>query len=139
MSLVGTRPPTVDEWDKYELHHRARLATKPGLTGMWQVSGRSNITDFEEVVKLDKQYELCTGCGVCADICPQKAIKMTSSKRGFLYPAVDDNICIHCNRCIKQCPVKHDNVAETSYEELVEIMAKHDRTLAKKEAAMKNA
>lgn len=44
MSLVGTRPPTVDEWDKYELHHRARLATKPGLTGMWQVSGRSNIT-----------------------------------------------------------------------------------------------
>lgn len=56
MSLVGTRPPTVDEWDKHELHHRARLATKPGLTGMWQVSGRSNITDFEEVVKLDKQY-----------------------------------------------------------------------------------
>ena len=56
MSLVGTRPPTVDEWDKYELHHRARLATKLGLTGMWQVSGRSNITDFEEVVKLDKQY-----------------------------------------------------------------------------------
>lgn len=49
MSLVGTRPPTVDEWDKYELHHRARLATKPGLTGMWQVSGRSNITDFESV------------------------------------------------------------------------------------------
>lgn len=41
MTLAGTRPPTVDEWDKYELHHRARLATKPGLTGMWQVSGRS--------------------------------------------------------------------------------------------------
>lgn len=56
MSLVGTRPPTLDEWEKYELHHRARLAIKPGLTGMWQVSGRSNITDFEEVVKLDKQY-----------------------------------------------------------------------------------
>ena len=56
MSLVGTRPPTVDEWDKYELHHRARLANQPGLTGMWQVSGRSNITDFVEVVKLDKQY-----------------------------------------------------------------------------------
>lgn len=49
MSLVGTRPPTVDEWDKYELHHRARLATKPGLTGMWQVSGRSNITDLVTV------------------------------------------------------------------------------------------
>lgn len=67
MSLVGTRPPTVDEWDKYELHHRARLATKPGLTGMWQVSGRSNITDFEEVVKLDKQYisERKWSCYLC--------------------------------------------------------------------------
>lgn len=56
MSLVGTRPPTVDEWEKYDPHHRARLAAKPGLTGMWQVSGRSNITDFEEVVRLDKIY-----------------------------------------------------------------------------------
>ncbi len=56
MSLVGTRPPTLDEWEKYELHHRARLATKPGITGMWQVSGRSQITDFEEVVKLDTKY-----------------------------------------------------------------------------------
>lgn len=56
MSLVGTRPPTVDEWEKYDLHHRARLATKPGITGMWQVSGRSNITDFEEVVRLDTKY-----------------------------------------------------------------------------------
>lgn len=56
MSLIGTRPPTVDEWEKYELHHRARLAIKPGLTGMWQVSGRSEITDFEKVVKLDTKY-----------------------------------------------------------------------------------
>ncbi len=56
MSLVGTRPPTPDEWEKYEHHHRARLATKPGLTGMWQVSGRSEIMDFEEVVKLDTDY-----------------------------------------------------------------------------------
>lgn len=56
MSLVGTRPPTVDEWEKYDLHHRARLAIKPGITGMWQVSGRSGITDFEEVVQLDRQY-----------------------------------------------------------------------------------
>ena len=56
MSLIGTRPPTVDEWEKYELHHRARLEIKPGLTGMWQVSGRSEITDFEEVVKLDTKY-----------------------------------------------------------------------------------
>jgi len=56
ISLVGTRPPTVDEWEKYELHHRVRLAIKPGITGMWQVSGRSKITDFEQVVELDKQY-----------------------------------------------------------------------------------
>ena len=56
MSIVGTRPPTLDEWNKYELHHRARLAIKPGITGMWQVSGRSEITDFEEVVKLDTEY-----------------------------------------------------------------------------------
>ncbi len=56
MSLIGTRPPTIDEWEKYEMHHRARMTTKPGLTGMWQVSGRSQITDFEEVVKLDMKY-----------------------------------------------------------------------------------
>ena len=56
MSLVGTRPPTVDEWESYEYHHRARLATKPGITGLWQVSGRSKITDFEEVVRLDMEY-----------------------------------------------------------------------------------
>jgi exopolysaccharide biosynthesis polyprenyl glycosylphosphotransferase len=56
MSLVGTRPPTVDEWEKYELHHRRRLAIKPGLTGMWQISGRSDIVDFEEVVELDTKY-----------------------------------------------------------------------------------
>ena len=56
MSLVGTRQPTLDEWEKYELHHRMRMAFKPGLTGMWQVSGRSDITDFEEVVRLDGEY-----------------------------------------------------------------------------------
>ena len=56
MSLVGTRPPTLDEWEKYDLHHRARLAIKPGITGLWQISGRSDITDFEEVVRLDTQY-----------------------------------------------------------------------------------
>lgn len=61
MSIVGTRPPTLDEWNKYELHHRARLAIKPGITGMWQVSGRSEITDFEEVVKLDTEY-ISDGC-----------------------------------------------------------------------------
>ena len=56
MSLVGTRPPTVDEYEKYKLHHKARLSAKPGITGLWQVSGRSEITDFEDVVKLDTEY-----------------------------------------------------------------------------------
>lgn len=56
MSLVGTRPPTLDEWKRYDLHHRARMSVKPGITGMWQVSGRSDIKDFEEVVRLDKEY-----------------------------------------------------------------------------------
>lgn len=56
MSLVGTRPPTLDEYNQYEMHHKVRLAAKPGLTGMWQVSGRSDIVDFEEVVALDKKY-----------------------------------------------------------------------------------
>lgn len=56
MSVVGTRPPTVKEYEQYEFHHKGRLATKPGLTGMWQISGRSDITDFEEVVRLDKEY-----------------------------------------------------------------------------------
>lgn len=56
MSLVGTRPPTPDEYEKYELHHKSRLAFPVGVTGMWQVSGRSEITDFEEVVRLDNEY-----------------------------------------------------------------------------------
>ena len=56
MSTVGTRPPTIDEYEKYDYHHRARMAIKPGITGLWQVSGRSNITDFEEVVRLDTEY-----------------------------------------------------------------------------------
>ena len=56
MSLVGTRPPTVDEWKQYDPHHRVRMSAKPGITGMWQVSGRSEITDFEEVVALDQYY-----------------------------------------------------------------------------------
>ena len=56
MSFVGTRPPTKDEYMQYDMHHLSRLAIKPGLTGMWQVSGRSEITDFEEVVKLDNEY-----------------------------------------------------------------------------------
>ena len=56
MSLVGWRPCTLEEWKKYDLQHRIRASMKPGLTGMWQVSGRSKITDFDEVVRLDREY-----------------------------------------------------------------------------------
>ena len=56
MSLVGTRPPTVDEFERYEAKHKCRLSMTPGLTGLWQISGRSDIKDFDEVVKLDMQY-----------------------------------------------------------------------------------
>lgn len=56
MSLVGTRPPTEGEYEKYQWHHKKRLSIKPGITGLWQISGRSQIKDFEEVVKLDTEY-----------------------------------------------------------------------------------
>ena len=56
MTLAGFRPALKSEYEEYEFHHRARIAMKPGITGMWQVSGRSDITDFEEVVKLDTEY-----------------------------------------------------------------------------------
>ncbi|WKY46452.1 sugar transferase [Eubacteriaceae bacterium ES3] len=56
MSLVGTRPPTQDEFNEYDYHHKSRLAMKPGITGLWQISGRSDITDFEDIVKLDARY-----------------------------------------------------------------------------------
>ena len=56
MSLVGTRPPTVEEFREYEARHRCRLSITPGVTGLWQVSGRSEIKDFEEIVQLDTEY-----------------------------------------------------------------------------------
>lgn len=56
MSLVGTRPPTLDEFAQYSPYHKKRLSFRPGLTGMWQVSGRSDITDFEEIVRMDVEY-----------------------------------------------------------------------------------
>lgn len=56
MSLVGTRPPTADEFEKYNQYYRRRISMTPGLTGLWQVSGRSEIEDFDDVVKYDLQY-----------------------------------------------------------------------------------
>ena len=56
MSLVGTRPPTIDEFEQYSPYHKKRLSFRPGITGLWQGSGRNNITDFDEVVSLDVEY-----------------------------------------------------------------------------------
>ena len=83
LSLVGTRPPTVDEWEQYEIHHRARLAIKPGITGLWQVSGRSNITDFEQVVELDKKYIREWSMGMDLRILVQ-TIKVVLRKEGSM-------------------------------------------------------
>lgn len=89
MSLVGTRPILQDELQKYELHHRARIAIKPGITGMWQVSGRSDITDFEEVVRLDTEYisiPSATGSAKKAAFAPKKEGRTAAliTKRDFL-------------------------------------------------------
>lgn len=81
MSLIGTRPPTVDEYEKYNYHHKIRLAIKPGITGMWQVSGRSNITDFEEVVELDASYITNWSLGLDFKIL-LKTIKVVLQKDG---------------------------------------------------------
>ena len=56
MSLIGTRPPTMDEFEKYKGRYKRRLSLRPGITGMWQVSGRSDIKDFEDVLALDLEY-----------------------------------------------------------------------------------
>ena len=81
MSLIGTRPPTVNEYEKYKYHHKIRLAIKPGITGMWQVSGRSNITDFEQVVDLDASYITNWSLGLDFKIL-LKTIKVVLKKDG---------------------------------------------------------
>lgn len=57
MSLVGTRPPTPDEVERYEVPEWQRLNVKPGMTGEWQVYGRSKVNNFEDVIKLDLRYQ----------------------------------------------------------------------------------
>lgn len=60
MSIVGTRPPLIGEVSEYELHHRARLAIKPGITGMWQVSGRSDKIQFDRELNMCEDLEFMT-------------------------------------------------------------------------------
>ena len=80
MSLVGTRPPTVDEWVKYKLEHRIRMAIKPGITGLWQINGRSKITDFNKVIEYDTKY--INNWSVALDIeILLKTVKVLLSKR----------------------------------------------------------
>lgn len=57
MSLVGTRPPTLDELIHYSSHHWQRLNVKPGITGEWQVNGRSSVKDFEDIIRMDLDYQ----------------------------------------------------------------------------------
>ena len=57
MSLVGTRPPTPDEVERYEVPEWQRFDVKPGMTGEWQVNGRSTVRSFEDVIRLDLQYQ----------------------------------------------------------------------------------
>lgn len=87
----------ISETNFYELHHRARLAIKPGITGMWQVSGRSDITDFEEVVRLDKEY--ITNWNIGLDIA--NAAQASGKDKGRLLPfgMLNGNIKISYEKC----------------------------------------
>ena len=120
MSLVGTRPPTVDEWKQYEPYHRGRLAVKPGLTGMWQVSGRSDITDFEEVVKLDMEYVKNWDIGMDIKILFKTVgvvLKGSGSKADLIYSlnAGDVHWCVNA-KGIKgvSCPSKYYGLASAA-------------------------
>jgi lipopolysaccharide/colanic/teichoic acid biosynthesis glycosyltransferase len=64
MSIVGTRPPTPDEWEKYQYHHRARMSVKPGLTGLWQIRPDKDTMSFDDIVALDTEYIANWGLGL---------------------------------------------------------------------------
>lgn len=64
MSIVGTRPPTPDEWEQYQFHHRARMSVKPGMTGLWQIRPDKDYMSFDDVVKLDTEYISRWGIGL---------------------------------------------------------------------------
>lgn len=56
MSIVGTRPPLIDEFEQYDFHHKSRLCCKPGITGLWQTTGKERESSFEKIVELDNEY-----------------------------------------------------------------------------------
>jgi exopolysaccharide biosynthesis polyprenyl glycosylphosphotransferase len=78
MSVVGTRPPTPDEWEKYQYHHRARMSVKPGLTGMWQIRPDKDYMSFDDIVKLDTDYIANWGLGLDIRIIMATAKKFLS-------------------------------------------------------------
>lgn len=81
MSLVGTRPPTPDEVRQYENHHWQRLQVKPGITGEWQANGRSSVKDFEDIVRMDVDYQ--RKWSIAYDIrLILKTLKVVSNKSG---------------------------------------------------------
>lgn len=94
MSLVGTRPILPDELEQYELHHRARIAIKPGITGMWQVSGRSDITDFEEIVRLDTEYISEWNIGLDIKILFNVYIGKHCSLKGKRHITLEDSVTV---------------------------------------------
>ncbi|HEY9693483.1 MAG TPA: sugar transferase [Oculatellaceae cyanobacterium] len=81
MSLVGTRPPTPDEVQFYEIHHWERLKVKPGITGEWQTQGRSHVKDFEDVVRLDIAYQQNWSVGYDLKLIV-KTIQVVVNKKG---------------------------------------------------------
>lgn len=93
MTLAGFRPALKSEYEEYDFHHRARIAMKPGITGMWQVSGRSDITDFEEVVKLDTEYIRNWSIKHCVDLCGSKEADIAIIR--MLYTSEQTNEELH--------------------------------------------
>lgn len=74
--------------------------------------------------------DLCTGCGVCSNVCYEKAIKMVTSEKGFLYPEVDDTLCVKCKQCIKKCPINNQSTA-VNFEQKVYAAWSNDKKLRK--------
>jgi len=84
MSLVGTRPPTPDEVERYEIPQWQRLDVKPGMTGEWQVNGRSSIKDFEDIVRLDLKYQENWSLGYDVQLILKTILVLLNKKSGAM-------------------------------------------------------